>query len=34
MILTEPHPREMEDGVWLLPALLSHRHNLNDPSAE
>ncbi len=34
MILTEPHPQEMEDGVWLLPAPLTHRHNLDDPTAE
>lgn len=34
MILAEPHPRKMEDGVWLLPALLTHRHNLDDPTAD
>jgi hypothetical protein len=32
-ILTEPDPLEMEDGVWLLPAPLTHRHNLDDPTA-
>ena len=34
MILTEPDPQEMEDGVWLLPAPLTHRHNLDDPTAD
>ncbi len=31
-ILTEPAPREVESGVWLLPAPLIHRHNLDDPT--
>ncbi|WP_410216641.1 exonuclease SbcCD subunit D [Paracoccus sp. (in: a-proteobacteria)] len=31
-ILTEPVPQEMEPGVWLLPAPLTHRHNLDDPT--
>ena len=32
-VLTEPDPQELEDGVWLLPAPLTHRHNLEDPTA-
>ncbi|PTQ59140.1 hypothetical protein C8J45_11610 [Sphingomonas sp. PP-CE-3G-477] len=24
----------MEDGVWLLPAPLTHRHYLDDPTAD
>jgi hypothetical protein len=31
-ILTEPTPCEMEPGIWLLPAPLTHRHNLDDPT--
>ena len=34
MILTEPDAREMEKGVWLLPAPLTHRHSLDDPTAD
>jgi hypothetical protein len=34
MPLTEPHTQEMEDDVWLLPAPLTYRHNLDDPTAE
>lgn len=32
-ILAEPDSQEMEDGVWLLPAPLTHRHNLDYPTA-
>lgn len=32
-ILTEPVPCELELGQWLLPAPLTHRHNLDDPTA-
>ena len=32
-VLTEPDPQELEDGAWLLPAPLTHRHNLEDPTA-
>ena len=32
-ILTEPAPCEFEPGYWLLPAPLTHRHNLDDPTA-
>lgn len=31
-ILTEPAACEMEPGHWLLPAPLTHRHNLDDPT--
>ncbi|WP_371420228.1 exonuclease SbcCD subunit D [Tardiphaga sp.] len=31
-ILSEPQPHEIEEGVWLLPAPLTHRHNLEDPT--
>jgi DNA repair exonuclease SbcCD nuclease subunit len=31
-LLTEPVPEEMEPSVWLLPAPLRHRHNLDDPT--
>ena len=31
-ILSEPEPVEIEPGVWLLPAPLLHRHNLEDPT--
>jgi len=34
MVLTGPHLQEMEDGVWPLPAPLTHWHNLDDPTAE
>jgi hypothetical protein len=34
MPLTEPHTQEMEDDVWLLPAPLTYRHNLDYPTAE
>lgn len=34
VILAEPAPHEMEPGVWLLPAPLTHRHNLEDPTAQ
>jgi DNA repair exonuclease SbcCD nuclease subunit len=34
IILIERDPQEMEDGVWLLPAPLTHRHNLDDPTAD
>jgi DNA repair exonuclease SbcCD nuclease subunit len=30
--LTEPEPHEVEPGVWLLPAPLVYRHNLEDPT--
>ncbi|WP_420139878.1 metallophosphoesterase family protein [Sphingomonas sp.] len=33
-ILAEPIPHEMEPGVWLLPAPLIHRHNIEDPTAQ
>ncbi len=32
-IVTEPVPCELEPGHWLLPAPLTHRHNLDDPTA-
>jgi Calcineurin-like phosphoesterase len=31
-VLTAPEPREIEPGVWLLPAPLEHRHNVEDPT--
>lgn len=31
-ILTEPAACELEPGHWLLPAPLTHRHNLDDPT--
>lgn len=31
-VLSEPQPKEIEPGVWLLPAPLTHRHNLDDPT--
>lgn len=31
-VLTEPTAHEVEDGVWLLPAPLLHRHTLDDPT--
>jgi hypothetical protein len=32
VILSEPEAQEVEPGVWLLPAPLTHRHNLEDPT--
>jgi len=32
VILSEPEPHQIEDGIWLLPAPLIHRHNLEDPT--
>lgn len=32
IVLSEPAPHEVEPGVWLLPAPLVHRHNLEDPT--
>lgn len=32
VVLTEPEPVEMEEGVWLLPAPLTYRHHLDDPT--
>ncbi len=31
-VLTEPEPRELEPSIWVLPAPLIHRHNLEDPT--
>ena len=31
-LLTDAFPVEIETGVWLLPAPLAHRHNLDDPT--
>jgi len=31
-VLDEPVPQEIEGGVWLLPAPLTHRHTLEDPT--
>ena len=31
-VLAEPVAVEIEDGCWLLPAPLTHRHNLDDPT--
>jgi hypothetical protein len=31
-VLLEPRQHEIEQGVWLLPAPLTHRHNLDDPT--
>ncbi len=33
IVLSEPEPREIEDKIWLLPAPLIHRHNLEDPTS-
>ncbi len=33
-ILSEARPQELEPGVWVLPAPLTHRHNLEDPTAQ
>ena len=32
-VMSAVEPREVEPGVWLLPAPLIHRHNLEDPTA-
>ena len=32
-ILSEPEPIEIEQSVWLLPAPLRYRHNLDDPTS-
>ena len=34
VILSEPAPHQIEPGVWLLPAPLVHRHNLEDPTSQ
>ena len=31
-VLTKADPREVELGIWILPAPLAHRHNLDDPT--
>ena len=31
-ILAEPRPHEIAPSIWLLPAPLIHRHNLEDPT--
>ena len=31
-ILSDAEPKEIEPDVWLLPAPLTHRHNLEDPT--
>lgn len=31
-ILAEPRPHEIAPAIWLLPAPLIHRHNLEDPT--
>jgi DNA repair exonuclease SbcCD nuclease subunit len=31
-VLADPQPAEIEPGVWLMPAPLRHRHNLDDPT--
>jgi hypothetical protein len=31
-VLTEAEPVEIADGIWLLPAPLTYRHNLEDPT--
>lgn len=33
IILSEPEPWEITDKIWLLPAPLIHRHNLEDPTS-
>lgn len=33
-VLAAPVPHEMEPGVWLLPAPLEHRHQLEDPTEQ
>jgi len=32
VVLAEPEPHEIEDGVWLLPAPLMFRHESEDPT--
>lgn len=32
VVLAEPQPVEIETGIWLLPAPLTNRHNLDDPT--
>lgn len=32
VVLSEPEPREIDEKIWLLPAPLLHRHNLEDPT--
>lgn len=32
VVLADAAPREIEPDVWLLPAPLAHRHNLDDPT--
>ncbi|WP_380780437.1 exonuclease SbcCD subunit D [Sphingomonas sp. R86520] len=31
-VLTAPEPKEIESGVWILPAPLEHRHHVEDPT--
>ncbi|MEE3503808.1 metallophosphoesterase [Acidiphilium acidophilum] len=33
-ILSDATPYEIDSGIWLLPAPLVHRHNLEDPTAQ
>lgn len=33
IMLSEPEPREIKGKIWLLPAPLIHRHNLQDPTS-
>lgn len=32
-VLSEPQPKEIEPGVWLMPAPLQTRHTVDDPTA-
>jgi hypothetical protein len=32
VVLADAAPRQIESDVWLLPAPLAHRHNLDDPT--
>ena len=32
-VLRDPIPVEIESGIWILPAPLTHRHNLDDPTS-
>lgn len=32
-VLSQPEAREIEDGVWILPAPLQYRHQQDDPTA-
>jgi hypothetical protein len=32
-VLRDPTPVEIESGTWILPAPLTHRHNLDDPTS-